>query len=301
MTTKPAVKDAVQAWMPGLPRSSAGLNLCHENAAELFSCRPPLDFLQVHPEHLIQERGGHYRDQVDQLREHYPVCFHGFGLSLGSIAPLDRDYLMLVRSLLKEHPEAFFSDHVSWSSLSHHHFHDLLPLIYSEETLTYFCERIDETQEAIDAPLLLENISNYMRFSESTLSESQFINELTRRTGAFVLLDVNNLYANAMNFGEDPSANLRAFNPESVRAYHLAGCTQEQGDQGSVWIDYHREPVSDAVWTLYAEALDRFGPWPTLLEWENNVPPLQRTLEEVDKAKALIRSHSSSAVMEAGS
>lgn len=290
MTTTQAATQSVQAWMPGLPRTSAGLNLCHENAEELSIRRPPLDFLQVHPEHLIQERGGRYREQLDRLRAHYPVCFHGFGLSLGSSAPLDRDYLNLVRSLLKEHPESFFSDHVSWSSLSHHHFHDLLPLIYSEETLTYFCERVEATQDAIDAPLLVENISSYMRFAESTLSESQFINELTKRTGAFLLLDINNLYANAMNFGEDPSATLKAFNPEAVRAYHLAGCSEEQADQGTVWIDYHREPVPDAVWALYAESLDLFGPWPTLLEWENNVPPLQRTLEEVDKVKALINS-----------
>ena len=287
-----------QTWKPEIPRASAGLNLCHENAQELCDLLPEIDFLQIHPEHILQERGGNYRDQLDHLRKYYPVSFHGFGLSLGSVAPLDKNYLSLVRSLLKEHPESFFSDHVSWSSLSHHHFHDLLPLIYSEETLSYLCERVNETQEAIDAPLLLENISSYMRFHESSMRESDFINELAKRTGAYVLLDINNLFANAMNFGEDPSIKLREFNKDSIRAYHMAGCSQEQGDQGAIWIDYHREPVPEAVWSLYTEALDLFGLWPTLLEWENNVPRLQRTLEEVDKIKAVMRSHSSTTEME---
>lgn len=299
MTTMQSDTTEDQTGNPGIPRASAGLNLCHENAQELCEILPELDFIQVHPEHIIQERGGAYREQLDRLRRHYPVSLHGFGLSLGSIAPLDKDYLSVVRSLLKEHPESFFSDHVSWSSLSHHHFHDLLPLIYSEETLTYLCERIDATQEAIDAPLLLENISSYMRFRESSMSENEFINELAKRTGAFVLLDINNLYANAMNFGEDPCTKLKEFNKDYIRAYHMAGCSQERGDQGTVWIDYHREPVPEAVWALYSEALDLFGPWPTLLEWENNVPPLERTLAEVDKVKEVIRSHLSTTSMDA--
>ena len=116
-----------------LKQASAGLNLCHENADELFTLKPDLDFIQIHPEHLIQEQGGKYRDQLDILRYHYKVVLHGFGLSIGSCGPLDHDYLRLVRDLLKEHPEAVFSDHFSWSSLSHHHFHDLIPLIQNNE------------------------------------------------------------------------------------------------------------------------------------------------------------------------
>lgn len=271
-----------------LPRASAGLNLCHENAAELWQQRPPLDFLQIHPEHLLQEEGGTYRDQLDDLRRAYPVTLHGFGLSLGSCAPLDQSYLDLVRSLLEEHPEAVFSDHVSWSSLSHHHFHDLLPLVLSESTLAYMVERVQQVQEAIGQPILLENISSYMRFSESTLSEVDFINAITERSGSYVLLDINNLWANAMNFGEDAEALMLRYRRESVRGYHLAGCTREQAGSGHVYIDYHGEAVHDPVWELYREALRYFGPWPTLLEWENHVPPLQRTLEEVARIRACL-------------
>ena len=266
-----------------LARASSGLNLCHENAAEVFEQRPELDFIQVHPEHIIQEKGGVYSSQLNELRHHYNITLHGFGLSIGSTAPLDKDYLLVVRQLLREHPEAVFSDHVSWSSVSHHHFHDLIPFIQTEETLDYMVERVSEAQDIIGAQILLENISSYMRFKQSELSEIEFINELTRRSGCFVLLDVNNIWANAMNFQEDPLQVLSQLRPDSVRGYHLAGCTLETKSAGDVYIDYHGEAVHEPVWELYRQSLEMFGAWPTLLEWENNVPPLSRTLEEVEK------------------
>ena len=266
-----------------LPRASAGLNLCHENCEEVWKQRPSLDFLQIHPEHLIQEKGGTYRDHLDELRHSYPILLHGFGLSIGSCAPLDLNYLKLVRTILDEHPEAFFSDHVSWSSLSHHHFHDLLPLIQTEETLSYVVERVEKCQEIIGQPLVIENISSYIRYRQSTMTESEFINELCNRSGCFVLLDINNLWANAINFGDDPLKIMHEYNKENIRSYHLAGCTKQKTKTGYALIDYHGEAVHEEVWILYKEALRHFGPWPTLLEWENNVPPLARTLEEAQK------------------
>ena len=274
---------APQSLSTGLKRMSAGLNLCHENSQELFDQRPNLDFIQIHPEHLLQEKGGTYREHLDILRHHYQVILHGFGLSIGSSGPLDKEYLLLIKNLLKEHPEAVFSDHFSWSSLSKHHFHDLIPLIQSDETVQYMVERIDEAQEAIGAPILLENISSYMRYKESEMSEIQFINEITKRSGCFVLLDVNNIWANAMNFGENPWETLSQINADSIKGYHLAGCTEEQKGNGKVYIDYHGEGVHDEVWDLYKQCLEKYGAWPTLLEWENNIPPLTRTLQEVEK------------------
>ena len=274
---------APQRLSTGLKRMSAGLNLCHENSQELFDQRPNLDFIQIHPEHLLQEKGGAYREHLDILRHHYQVILHGFGLSIGSSGPLDKEYLLLIKNLLKEHPEAVFSDHFSWSSLSKHHFHDLIPLIQSDETVQYMVERIDEAQEAIGAPILLENISSYMRYKESEMSEIQFINEITKRSGCFVLLDVNNIWANAMNFGENPWETLSQINADSIKGYHLAGCTEEQKGNGKVYIDYHGEAVHDEVWDLYKQCLEKYGAWPTLLEWENNIPPLTRTLQEVEK------------------
>ncbi len=266
-------------------RESVGLNLCRENAEELLELQPDLDFIQVHPEHLMQEEGGVYRSQVDELMQLYPVMFHGFGLSLGSSAVLDRNYLDFVRRLLVEYPSSFFSDHVSWSSLSNHHFHDLIPLVMTDETLEYMSERIGRVQDWLQAPILIENISSYFRFKESTYSEVEFINQLTRNTGCFVLLDLNNLWANAMNFGEEAATLLNHFSHESVRAIHLAGCTLEQKKGGSVYIDYHKEAVHEPVWELYKQALQLCGPWPTLIEWENDVPPLKKTLEEVERIR----------------
>lgn len=278
-------ETAIRPLSTQLPRASAGLNLCHENAAELFELKPELDFVQIHPEHLIQEKGGIYRDQLDALRDHYNVVVHGFGLSIGSCCPLDRDYLLLVKRLLREHPEAFFSDHFSWSSLTNHHFHDLIPLIQNSETADYMVERISEAQDVIEAPILLENISSYMRYQDSTMTEMEFINTVSKRAGSYVLLDVNNIWANSMNFKEDPWTVISRLDKEIVRGYHLAGCTKEHKGDGIVYIDYHAETVSESVWELYQQCLDHFGPWPTLLEWENNVPPLTRTLEEVARIK----------------
>ena len=272
-----------------IPGASAGLNLCHENAVELYEQRPALDFIQVHPEHLIQEKGGIYHSQLNELRHHYPVLLHGFGLSIGSTAPLDKDYLLVVKQLLKEHPEAVFSDHVSWSSVSHHHFHDLIPLIQTEETLEYMVERVSQAQDIIGAQILLENISSYMRFKQSDLTEIEFINELTRRSGCFVLLDVNNIWANAMNFEEDPLHVISQLDPTSVRGYHLAGCTLESQGERDVYIDHHGEAVHESVWELYRQCLKIFGAWPTLMEWENNVPPLSRHLEEVATISECLR------------
>ena len=272
-----------------LTRASAGLNLCHENAEELFEKRPELDFIQIHPEHIIQESGGTYREQLDELRSHYNVILHGFGLSIGSSAPLDKEYLLLVRQLLKEHPEAVFSDHFSWSSLSKHHFHDLIPLIQNDETVKYMVERINEAQDIIGSPILLENISSYMRFQNSTMTEFEFINAITQQTGCYVLLDVNNIWCNAVNYKEDPLSVITTLNKDSVKGYHLAGCSLENKGNGPVYIDYHKEAVHEEVWSLYQECLNLFGPWPTLLEWENNVPPLERTLKEVERIAAYLR------------
>lgn len=280
---------ALKPLSTGLKRASAGLNLCHENASALFEQRPSLDFIQIHPEHLIQEAGGTYREQLDELRREYNVVMHGFGLSLGSSGPLDRQYLLLVRQLLREHPEAVFSDHFSWSSLSKHHFHDLIPLIQNQETLDYMVERIEEAQDVIGSPILLENISSYMRFKDSDMSEIEFINAITERSGCYVLLDVNNIWANAMNFHEDPWEQLSQLNVDSVRGYHLAGCSTEQMGNGLVYVDYHKEAIRDEVWDLYQQSLTHFGPWPTIVEWENNVPSLDQTLNEVKRVSECLR------------
>ncbi|WP_324282273.1 DUF692 domain-containing protein [Cyanobacterium aponinum UTEX 3221] len=269
----------------GLNSRSAGLNLCHENADEFVATMPSVDFVQVHPEHFLQDLGGNYVHAFEKLKENYPLTFHGFGLSLGSIAPLPENYLKLVKRLLAENEGSFFSEHFSWSSVSHHHFHDLIPFPFTQEVLDYFCERVEQVQEYLGSEILLENISSYMRFSISEMDEIAFMNEVFKRTGAKMLLDLNNLWANAQNFEEDALERMMAIKPEYVQSYHLAGCTA-WGDNN--YIDYHGEAVRDEVWQLYQKAMEVFGAKPTLIEWENNIPPISRTVEEVHKAKAIL-------------
>ena len=283
---------ALKPLSTGLTRASSGLNLCHENAAELFDQRPELDFIQIHPEHIIQEEGGTYRDQLDVLRRHYNVVLHGFGLSIGSSAPLDKEYLLLDRELLKEHPEAVFSDHFSWSSLSKHHFHDLIPLIQNEETMNYMVARITEAQEIIGSPILLENISSYMRYKNSTMTEMEFINQISRTAGSYVLLVINNIWANSMNFNEDQD-HICALGPEMVRGYPWLDALKDSN--GVVYVDYHREAVHQDVWELYENASnDLVQP---ASEWENDVPPLNRTLDEVSQIKALLKPYRDEEIM----
>ena len=272
-----------------LNRASAGVNLCHDNAAALFNQRPELECLQIHPEHLIQEAGGTYRDQLDELRRNYSVVFHGYGLSLGSSGPLDKQYLLLVRQLLREHPEAVFSDYLSWSSLSQHHFHVLLPLIQNEETVEYLAERIEEAQDVIGSPILLENISSYLRFKDSDMSEIEFINAITERCGCYVRLNVNNIWINAKNFQEDAWSQLSQLRADSVRGFHLAGCATEAVGNGLVQIDYRKETIHDEVWDLYQQSLTHFGAWPTIVDWGSDTPSLEQVMDQVQRVNKFLR------------
>jgi uncharacterized protein (UPF0276 family) len=272
-----------------LKRASAGLNLCHDNASALFKQRPELECLQIHPEHLIQEAGGTYREQLDELRREYSVVLHGYGLSLGSSGPLDKQYLLLVRQLLREHPEAVFSDYLSWSSLSQHHFHVLLPLIQNGETVEYLAERIEEAQDVIGSPILLENISSYMRFRDSDMSEIEFINAITERCGCYVRLNVNNFWINAKNFQEDPWKELSQLRGDSVRGFHLEGCATEAMGNGLIQIDYRKEGIHQEVWDLYQQSLTHFGAWPTIVDWDNDAPSLERAMDQVQLVNKFLR------------
>ena len=272
-----------------LKRASAGLNLCHGNAATLFQQRPDLDCIQINPEHLMQEAGGTYRDQLDELRREYSVVLHGYGLSLGSSGPLDKQYLLLVRQLLREHPEAVFSDHLSWSSLSQHHFHILLPLIQNEETVSYLADRIEEAQDVIGSPILVENISSYMRFKDSDMSEIEFINAITERSGCSVRLNVNSILINARNFQEDPWTTLSRLKVDSVRGFHLTGSSTEAAGAGLLQIDDRKETIHDDVWDLYQQSLAHFGAWPTIVDLDSAEPSLERALDQVQHVNQLLR------------
>lgn len=227
------------------------------------------------------EVGGRPRATLERVRASYPLVLHGVSLSIGGVDPLDERYLRSVRALASELEAAWVSDHLCWSSVDGQQLHDLLPLPYTEEALAHVVARVDQAQTVLGRPLVLENPSTYVRFAESTLDEAVFLAEIAARTGAGLLLDVNNVYVNARNFGFDPAAYLEAIPVDAVWQIHLAGHT----DLGTHVIDTHDAPVCDAVWALYERAVTRFGAVSTLIEWDDALPALEIVVAESQRAR----------------
>jgi uncharacterized protein len=229
------------------------------------------------------ELGGRPRAVLERVRRDVPVVLHGVALSIGGADPLNGEYLSSLQRLIEHIEPAWVSDHVCWGSADGRYSHDLLPIVYSEAALEHVIERVERVQERLQRRILLENISAYLRFAESRIPEPQFINEVTLRTSAGLLLDVNNVYVNSQNLGFDAHAYLDELRPGSVLQIHLAGHTV----QPDFILDSHVGPVPDPVWELYRHALRRFGRVPTLVEWDEAVPELEVVLAEARRAQAV--------------
>jgi uncharacterized protein len=258
--------------------AAAGIGLRSAHVAEIVETRPAIGFLEVHAENYMT--GAPAVDVLESLRRDYPISMHGVGLSLGSAGALDREHLSRLRALADRIEPDLLSEHLSWSGLPGLYLNDLLPLPYTEESLEIVSDHVDEAQAGLGRRLLIENPSAYLRFRHSTIAESEFLAELARRTGCGILCDVNNLYVNADNFGVDPWAYLAALPPHAVGEIHLAGHHRADIDGRSILIDDHGSAVAKPVWDLYAHALDRFGPKPTLIEWDARLPALPVLLGE---------------------
>jgi uncharacterized protein (UPF0276 family) len=224
---------------------------------------------------------------LDRLRCDYPISLHGVGLSLGSAGALDTRHLARFKSLADKLDPVFVSEHLSWCGTSGIYLNDLLPLPYTEEALDVFCSHVDQVQDALGRTLLVENPATYFRFRHSTMDEAEFLRAVVERTGCSVLCDVNNLYVNAHNFGFDPIAYLDALPASAIAEIHLAGhhCNEANGCQ--ILIDDHGSRVAEPVWALYAQAIERFGHVPTLIEWDTHIPPLAVLLGEAQRVDAL--------------
>ncbi len=229
--------------------------------------------------------GGKPLHHLERLRRDYPVVMHGVSLSIGSCDPLDRDYLCALRGLAERIEPAWVSDHLCWGGVDHRRLHDLLPLPYTEASLRHLLPRIAEVQELLGRALVLENVSSYVRYAQDEMGEADFIAELLKRSGAQLLLDVNNVYVSSRNHGFDARAFIDAMPAERVCQIHLAG----HEDQGELVIDTHDHPICDAVWQLYAYTLQRLGPVPTMIERDDHIPPLPELLQELDMARQLSR------------
>lgn len=260
-----------------------GLGLRREHYRDFLDTDVPVDFVEVISENFMVE-GGQPLDILRRVRERHPVALHGVSMSIGSADGLNRDYLRRLRMLVDRIEPLFVSDHLSWSRYAHFNSHDLLPLPYTEETLAVVCRNVDMAQEAMGRAMLFENPSSYLTFAASTMTEWEFLTEMSRRTGCGLLLDINNIFVSTQNHGWDEDAYLRGIPADRVRQIHLAGHTRGDG----LLIDTHDQPVNDDVWSLYAKAMSRLGPVATMIERDGAIPPLPELLDELDTARAIV-------------
>ena len=266
--------------------AAAGIGLRSAHMAEIMETRPAIGFLEVHAENYMT--GSPAIRALEGLRRDYPISIHGVGLSLGTARALGRDHLSRLRVLVERIEPDLVSEHLSWSGLPGIYLNDLLPLPYTDESLDVVSAHIDEAQAALGCRLLIENPSAYLRFRHSTIPEAEFLAELAGRTGCGILCDVNNLHVSADNFGFDPWAYLAALPPRVVGEIHLAGHHRADIDGRSILIDDHGSAVARPVWDLYAYALDRFGPKPTLIERDSRLPALAVLLGEARYADRIV-------------
>jgi hypothetical protein len=236
--------------------------------------------------------GGPPHAALNRIRHDYPVSIHGVCMSIGGPQPLDKTHLGRFKALVDRYEPALVSEHLAWSTHGTTYFNDLLPLPYTAETLARVADHIDQVQEALGRPLLLENPSTYLIFPESTMSETLFIAELVRRTGCGLLLDINNVFVSATNHGFSALIYLADFPLEHVSEIHLAGHTEQADDEGELLlIDSHDRPVTDAVWKLFDTVIGQYGPIPTLVEWDSDLPDWPLLKAEADAAQAIIDRH----------
>jgi uncharacterized protein (UPF0276 family) len=269
-------------------RAGIGLRAVHHR--EVLTRRPSVGWFEAHSENYFA-RGGPARAVIEAVRRDYPLSLHGVGLSMGSTDPLDAAHLAEIVRLTRELEPMLVSEHLSWSSAGGRFTNDLLPLPYTEEALQHMVSRVEQVQDALGRQMLIENVSSYLQFAHSTLDEWDFLAELARQSGCGLLLDVNNVYVNAMNHGFDPLRFLDGIPPDVVQEMHLAGHSVHTIGGREVRIDTHNAPVCDAVWQLYGAALERFGPVPTLIEWDSEIPTLAVLVAEAHKADRVLETH----------
>jgi uncharacterized protein len=266
-------------------RAGIGLRFQHHRA--VAETRPDIAWLEVHTENYLG--GGPTAATLDAIRRDYPISCHGVGLSLGSADGLERGHLARLAGAVARFEPALVSEHLSWSVVDGRYLADLLPLPMTDEALDIVCRHVDETQNFLRRRILIENPSSYLRYRHSTIPEWEFLAAVAARTGCGILCDVNNIYVSACNHGWNASAYLAALPPGALGEIHLAGHAVRELAGGTVLrIDDHGSRVIPEVWALYAEALTRFGPVPTLIEWDTAIPPLQVLLDEAAHAQALL-------------
>lgn len=266
----------------------AGTSFKHDHLEAILADGPQRGFFEVHAENYMGAGGPPHR-ALEAIRRDHPLSLHGVCMSIGGPQPLDKAHLARFRGLVARYQPALVSEHLAWSTHETSFFNDLLPLPYTAATLRNVCDHIDQVQDAIRRPLLLENPSTYVAFRESSMSETDFIRAVAERTGCGLLLDVNNVFVSAANHGFSALDYLADFPLSRVGEIHLAGHAEQADDDGDLLlIDSHDGPVADAVWKLYEIVIQRRGPVPTLIEWDSKIPDWPVLQAEAAAAQAIL-------------
>ena len=286
MSTALPSRDVAKLGKPDKrPFLGFGLGLRPEHYLEVLESWPAVDWFEIISENYLVD-GGKPLHYLDRIRERYPMVMHGVSLSIGGSDPLDPEYLAGLNRLAARVEPAWVSDHLCWTGIGGRNLHDLLPLPYTEEAVAHVAERVARVQDCLGRQILLENVSSYVTYTDSRVSEWEFLSAVAERADCWILLDVNNVYVSAHNHGFDPLAYLDGVPRERVRQIHLAG----HSHNGSLIIDTHDHPVPNPVWDLYVEAVARLGPVSTMIERDDDIPPLQVLLEELARARLLAES-----------
>ena len=264
------------------PQLGFGLGLRTDHYEEILAGQTGVDWFELLSENYLVP-GGKPLHYLDRIRADYPVVMHGVSLSIGSSDPLDMHYLRALKALAERVSPHWISDHLCWTGVSGTNAHDLLPLPYTEEALAQVVAKVEAVQDYLGRRILLENVSSYVSYKDSELTEWEFLAEIARRADCLILLDVNNIYVSAYNHGFDAAAYLDAIPVERVQQIHLAG----HSNCGDHIIDTHDADVIDPVWDLYAKAIARLGPVSTMIERDDHIPPLADLVSELDRARCV--------------
>jgi len=268
--------------------TGVGLRLAH--LSEMVAARPRCGWLEIHPENFLANP--HAKELLIDLSSDYPISLHTVGISVGTASGIDEAHLQRIRDLADTICPLFVSGHLAWSSYRNEYLNDLLPMPYNEETLEVVVRNVDRVQEVLSRPYLLENPASYVGFRSSTIPETEFLASIASRTGCLLLCDVSNIVVSAQNMGFDPGAYVDNFPVDRISEIHLGGYTVEEDEAtpgAEVLIDTHAAPIAPQAWDLYEYALGRFGPKPTLIEWDNEMPALATLLAEAAQSEQILK------------
>lgn len=270
--------------LSSFPYLGFGIGLRPKYYQDILETKPDIDWFEIVSEDYLID-GGHHLYYLQKIREQYPMVMHGVSLSIGSCDPINQDYLTRLRDLAKQVQPAWISDHLCWTGLNGINTHDLLPLPYTEEALKHTVNKVKQVQELLGRQILLENVSSYVEFKSSEMTEWDFLTAVAQQADCGILLDVNNIYVSAFNHNFDPIKYIDNIPTERVHQFHMAG----HSNFGTHIIDTHDHAIIPDVWKLYAYALKRFGKISTLIERDDHIPPLEELISELDEARAIAK------------